>query len=77
MQGEGVSNSGGMGTEAYENRTWLTINMPNKEKIVHLSAAYDFTFAVSEKGHLFCAGNNMLAKLNINNMNKFEKIDLG
>ena len=48
VQGEGVSNAGGMGTEVYENKNWLTIKMPNKEKIVHLSAGYDFTFAVSD-----------------------------
>lgn len=50
IQGEGVSNAGGMGTEVYENKTWLNIKMPTKEKVVHLSAGYDFTFAVTEKG---------------------------
>jgi len=74
-----VSNSGGMGTEVYENKTWLTIKLPlsPKEKITQLSCAYDFSFAITDVGSLFCAGNNMLTKLNITNLNKFEKIDLG
>lgn len=35
LQGEGVSNAGGMGTEVYENKTWLTIKLPmtSKEKV--------------------------------------------
>ena len=77
VQGEGVSNAGGMGTEVYENKKWLSIKFPPKEKILSLSCGYDFSFAVSQSGQLYCAGNNMLSKLNITNLNKFEKIDLG
>ena len=66
-----------MGTDVYENKSWLNIRMPVRDKIVSLSCSYDFTFAITDKGHLYCAGNNMLSKLNIVNMNKFEKIDLG
>ena len=68
-----------MGTEVYENKSWLTIKVPlgPKEKITQVSSGYDFSFAISDKGTLFCAGNNMLQKLNITNLNKFEKIDLG
>lgn len=77
LQGEGVSNAGGMGTEVYENKSWTTIKLSTKEKITQLSCGYDFSFAITEKGQLFCAGNNMLQKLNITNLNKFEKIDLG
>ena len=50
VQGEGVSNAGGMGTEVYENRKWLNLKFPPKEKIVHVSCGYDFSFAVSEQG---------------------------
>lgn len=66
-----------MGTEVYENKSWTTIKLSTKEKITQLSCGYDFSFAITEKGQLFCAGNNMLQKLNITNLNKFEKIDLG
>jgi alpha-tubulin suppressor-like RCC1 family protein len=67
-----------MGTEVYENKSWTTLKVPLvKEKITQLSCGYDFSFAISDKGSLFCAGNNMLTKLNITNLNKFEKIDLG
>ena len=48
IQGEGVSNAGGLGTEVYENKSWLSIKVPNREKIVHVSAGYDFTFVVTE-----------------------------
>lgn len=77
LQGEGVSNGGGMGTDVYENKSWITIKLATKEKVSQLSCGYDFSFAVTDKGSLFCAGNNMLTKLNIPNMNKFEKVDLG
>jgi alpha-tubulin suppressor-like RCC1 family protein len=77
LQGEGVSNAGGMGTDVYENKTWSTIRINTKEKISQLSCAYDYSFAITESGQLFCAGNNMLSKFNITNLNKFEKIDLG
>lgn len=66
-----------MGTEVYENKSWTTIKISTKEKITQLSCGYDFSFAITEQGQLFCAGNNMLSKLNITNLNKFEKIDLG
>ena len=77
LQGEGISNAGGMGTETYENKSWINIRMPTKDKITQLSCNYDYSFAITDKGHLYCAGTNMLTKLNITNMNKFEKIDLG
>ncbi len=77
LQGEGVSNAGGMGTEVHENKTWTNIRINTKEKVVQLSCSYDFSFAVTDKGSLFCAGNSMLTKMNITNLNKFEKIDLG
>jgi alpha-tubulin suppressor-like RCC1 family protein len=77
LQGEGVSNAGGMGTEVHENKTWTNIRISTKEKITQLSCSYDFSFAITDKGSLFCAGNSMLSKLNITNFNKFEKIDLG
>ena len=80
VQGEGVSNAGGMGIECYENKSWLTIKIPallKAEKVVQLSSGYDFTMAVTNQGNLYCAGNNMLAKFNITNLNKFERIDLG
>ena len=66
-----------MGTEVYENKSWTSIKLATKEKVTSLSCGYDFSFAITEKGQLFCAGNNMLSKLNITNLNKFEKIDLG
>lgn len=67
-----------MGTEVYENKTWTNLKVPLvKEKITQLSCGYDFSFAITDKGSLFCAGNNMLSKMNITNLNKFEKIDLG
>lgn len=66
-----------MGTDVYEVKSWLTIKMPVKDKITQLSCSYDFSFAITDKGQLFCAGSNMLSKVNIVNMNKFEKIDLG
>lgn len=66
-----------MGTEVYENKTWATIKMTTKEKVTQLSCSYDFSFAITEKGSMYCAGNNILSKLNIANLNKFEKIDLG
>ncbi len=66
-----------MGTDVYENKNWTTIKMPTKERVTQLSCAYDFTFAITESGTLYCAGNNMLAKLSIFNLNKFEKVDLG
>lgn len=77
LQGEGVSNAGGMGTDVYENKTWTTLKLPTKEKVTQVSCGYDFSFVITEKGGLYCAGNNMLSKMNITNMNKFEKIDLG
>lgn len=72
-----MSNGGGMGTDVYENKNWTTIKLPIKERVTQLSCAYDFSFAITEGGLLFCAGNNMLSKLTITNLNKFEKIDLG
>jgi len=72
-----VSNAGGMGTDVYENKSWLNIKMPTKDKVTQISCAYDFSFVITDKGQLFCAGSNMLQKFNIANMNKFEKIDLG
>lgn len=66
-----------MGTDIYENRKWINLKFPPKEKIASVACGYDFSFAVSEKGELYCAGNNMLTKLNITTLNKFEKIDLG
>jgi alpha-tubulin suppressor-like RCC1 family protein len=77
LQGEGVSNAGGMGTDVYENKSWTTLKLSVKEKVTQISCAYDFSFVISESGQLFCAGNNMLSKMNITNLNKFEKIDLG
>jgi alpha-tubulin suppressor-like RCC1 family protein len=56
VQGEGVSNAGGMGTDVYENKSWINIRMPTKDKIVQISCSYDFSFAISDKGQLFCAG---------------------
>ena len=77
LQGEGVSNGGGMGTDIYENKSWTTIRLATKEKVTQVSCSYDFSFAITDKGSLFCTGNNMLAKLNITNLNKFERVDLG
>mmetsp|Transcript_9498 Transcript_9498/g.9061 ORF Transcript_9498/g.9061 Transcript_9498/m.9061 type:complete len:104 (-) Transcript_9498:1323-1634(-) len=75
--GEGVSNAGAMGTEVYENKTWINIKFPHKEKIVQMSCGYDYSMLVTNKGSLFISGGNFLTKLNIINMNKFERIDLG
>jgi alpha-tubulin suppressor-like RCC1 family protein len=73
-----VSNAGGMGTEIYENKIWTNIKMPfKKQKVICMSAGYDFSYIVTEGGLLYCTGNNMLTKLNIPNLNKFERIDLG
>lgn len=66
-----------MGTDVYENKSWTTLKLPVKEKVTQISCAYDFSFVITESGQLFCAGNNMLSKMNITNLNKFEKIDLG
>jgi alpha-tubulin suppressor-like RCC1 family protein len=77
LQGEGISNAGGMGTDVHENKNWTTIKMPAKEKVSQISCAYDFSFVITESGQLYCAGNNILSKMNIPNLNKFEKIDLG
>ena len=33
VQGEGVSNAGGLGTEVYEVKNWMNIKMPTKEKV--------------------------------------------
>mmetsp|Transcript_22210 Transcript_22210/g.16619 ORF Transcript_22210/g.16619 Transcript_22210/m.16619 type:complete len:127 (+) Transcript_22210:2506-2886(+) len=76
--GEGVSNGGAMGTEVQENKSWINIKFPApKEKIVNMSCGYDYSMVVTNRGSLFIAGNNFLTKLNMANMNKFERIDLG
>ena len=77
LKGEGVSNSGGMGTETYENKTWSNIRFPAKEKVKEISCGYDFSMIVAESGQLYATGNNILTKLNIINQSKFERIDLG
>ena len=78
LQGEGVSNAGGLGIDSYENRSWSSIPMPPpKEKVKSISCGYDFTLTISHSGNLYACGQNFLQKLNINNTNKFTKIDLG
>lgn len=34
LQGEGVSNAGGMGTDVYENKSWASIRLATKEKVI-------------------------------------------
>lgn len=45
-----------MGTEVYENKSWLNIKMPVKDKVVQVSCSYDFSYAITDKGQLYCAG---------------------
>jgi alpha-tubulin suppressor-like RCC1 family protein len=49
-----------MGTDIYENKSWVNIKMPTKDRVTQVSCGYDFSFAITEKGGLYCAGNTML-----------------
>ena len=50
LQGEGVSNAGALGTDVYENKNWINIRMPTKDKIVQIGCGYDFSVAITDKG---------------------------